>query len=304
MSSMTNQKNKNVESLSINVDLHSELDLEAQENNVSIVIDKVDENAIEEDRIGVVTDVIVIMDESGSMSSMGKEPVQSANAFIQEQKKSSIDDGSRVTLVTFNVKSKRVIDNMLIADVNELKDESYSPSGGTALNDAVCTTIDHKLESGKPDNVVLLIITDGDENSSSKFSTTDTRKRIELVQKKHDWKVLFIGANIDAFADGCNISVNRNSCAQFDQDHRGDLLFLMRTTSEQVNDYRQARTEGDVDAELKAPVSSMNTHKSEPTPQLVGGYRSYLQSPRHDQLPPLMPMMPLRLGRTLTGAGL
>lgn len=301
MASMTNQKNKNV-------DLHNELDLEAQENNVSIVIDKVDDKAIEEDRIGVVTDVIVIMDESGSMSSMGNEPVQSANAFIQDQKKNSIDDGSRVTLVTFNVTSKRVIDNMLIADVNELKDESYFPSGGTALNDAVCTTIDHKLESGKPDNVVLLIITDGDENSSSKFSTTDTRKRIELVQKKHDWKVLFIGANIDAFADGCNISVNSNSCAQFDQHRNGDLLFLMRTASEQVNDYRRARTEGDVDAELKAPVTSMNARKSEPIPQRVGGYRSYLQSPRHDQTPPphlmAMPMMPLRLGRTLTGAGL
>jgi len=303
MASMTNQKNK---SLSINVDPHSELDLEVQENNVSIVLNNVDEKAIEENMIRVVTDIIVIMDESGSMSSMGKEPVQSANAFIQEQKKNNIYDGSRVTLVTFNVKSNRVIDNMLLSDVKELKDESYSPSGGTALNDAVCTTIDHKLESGKPDNIVLLIITDGEENSSSKFSTADTRKRIELVQKNHDWKVLFIGANIDAFTDGCNISVNHNRCAQFDQHLPGDLLCLMRTTSKHVNEYRRARTEGDIDAELNAPVHSLNAHKSDPVHRLVDGHRSCLQSPTHDPLPHLMaiPMMPPRLDRALTGSRL
>lgn len=300
MASVTNQKN-------IDLPLPEEKrnDLEAQK--LEVLLEEVKEN--KELKIkgkdSVVTDIIIILDESGSMASMGKEPVRSVDAFIQEQKKNA-DDDATLTLMTFNTKSTRVIDNQHISEVKNLQDELYAPCGSTALNDAVCQMIDHKLNSDKPDNVVLLIITDGEENSSNTFSTANTRERIEKVQKDHDWKVMFIGANIDAFAEGRNLSVNSSMCAQYDQNLPDNLLFLMRTTSEQVSDYRRDRTNGDNEAELKAP--RMNIYTSEPNRRSTRDQRSYLRSSTYGLRPPphhelTLLGAPLTLTRTLTGVG-
>ena len=300
MASVTNQKNID---LTLPEEKHN--DLEAQK--LEVVLEEVKENKElkNKGKDSVVTDIIIILDESGSMASMGKEPVRSVDAFIQEQKKNA-DDDATLTLMTFNTKSTRVIDNQHISEVKNLQDQFYAPCGSTALNDAVCQTIDHKLNSDKPDNVVLLIITDGEENSSNTFSTANTRERIEKVQKDHDWKVMFIGANIDAFAEGCNLSVNSSMCAQYDQNLPDNLLFLIRTTSEQVSDYRRARTDGDNEADLKAP--QMNIYKSEPNRRSTRDQRSCLQSSTYGLRPPplhelALPSAPLTLARTLTGVG-
>jgi len=290
MASVTNQKNTD-----------PAVDIDLEDQTLKVVVEevkaKMEDEEIPKGEDSVVTDIIVILDESGSMISMGDEPVQSANAFIQEQRKNA-DDDATITLVTFSIESTRVIDDQLLSEVKDLSDDLYSPGGSTALNDAVCATIDHKIESEKSDNVILLIITDGEENSSRRFSTADTRKRIEKVQKDHDWKVIFIGANIDAFAEGNNLSVDRGRCAQYDQNIYGNLLYLMRSTSKQVSDYRRARSDGDREADLKTP--HMNINKRERR------HRSYPQTPTNRMImsPPLHSLSPPALTRTLTRAGL
>ena len=207
----------------------------------------------------VTTDVIVILDESGSMQNMGNEPVQSVNAFLEEQKKDSVDDGAVFTFTTFNTKSKVIVDHVPIVSAEAIAEDSYKPGGGTALNDAVCFTIEAELKSDKPTNKVVLIITDGQENASQYYTTEDTRKMIADCQENHDWKFIFIGANIDAFATGHNISVDRAQCSQFAQNIPGDLLQMCRQTSCNVNDFRRARTDGFEPPELVAAPSMVYT---------------------------------------------
>jgi hypothetical protein len=191
----------------------------------------------------VVTDVITILDKSGSMFVMGNEPIQAVNAFIEEQK-NNYDDGATFTLVMFSNVCERLYDNVPIFDMKTISNDSYHPTGGTALNDAVCCTITTELVSKKPDHKVVVIITDGKENHSRLFTTTDTKRMIKDCQDNHDWKFIFIGANIDSFAEGYNINVGSSQCGQFVQGLPGDLLQMCRQTSSNINSYRRARTEG------------------------------------------------------------
>lgn len=225
------------------------------ENDLSIInrLDSETASNPVEQKTDVVTGFIVILDESGSMASMGKEPIQSCNTFIDEQKKNSGDDIS-ATVVTFNTSSKVLINNVPIKDVSEIPQDNYSPNGGTALNDAVCSTIKTRLESEKPDNVVLVIITDGLENASQTYSAKDTRDIIGQVEKDHSWKVIFMGANIDAFAEGAAMNVAMNRCTQYDQRVPGQLNELCRMASCNINEYRRARTEGNANADVEAPT--------------------------------------------------
>lgn len=223
------------------------------EKNIQIQITPEEQGEIKIE--SVTTDVIVILDKSGSMQIMGNEPVQSVNAFLEEQKKDSVDDGAVFTFITFNTKSEVIVDHIPIVSAEAIAEDSYKPDGGTALNDAVCFTIEAELKSDKPTNKVVLIITDGQENASQHYTTEDTRKMIADCQENHDWKFIFIGANIDAFATGHDISVDRAQCSQFAQNIPGDLLQMCRQTSCNVNDFRRARTDGFEPPELVAAPS-------------------------------------------------
>ena len=192
----------------------------------------------------LVTDVIIILDESGSMEVMGKEAIQSANVFIKQQK-TNCDDKSTITVVSFNFNMSYHIDDKPLSTVELLDENKYIPQGGTALNDAICKTVKKKLKSVNPNNTVLVIITDGEENSSQIYTLDDTKKLINLVETEHDWKVVFIGANIDVFSEGTKMSVNTSRCAQFDQRIQGNLTELCRHTSIGICNYRKSRTEGD-----------------------------------------------------------
>lgn len=203
---------------------------------------------------GIVTDVIVIVDESGSMKTMGDEPVQAVNAFLEEQKINSVDDGSTFTLITFSDGPNVLVDHTPIMCAKEIDNDSYNPGGSTSLNDVICWTIGNELDCDNPNNKIVLIITDGAENSSRNYSTSDTRRMIADCQDNHDWKFIFLGANIDAFATGGNISVGSSRCSQFAQDIPGDLLRMCRQTSFNVSSFRRARTEGlDVPDLIAAP---------------------------------------------------
>lgn len=198
----------------------------------------------------IETDVIGIIDRSGSMQYMGAEPIQALNAFLEEQKRNNPDDNALVTLVSFSNDVTTIVDHVPIREVQELEEKDYIPSGCTALNDAVCSTIKKELASDKPRNKVVVVITDGDENASQKYSTVDTRDAITDAETNYDWKFVFLGANIDAFASGQTINISQERCAQFDSSIPGDLLQLARQTSTNVNNYRRARSEGNCDHEL------------------------------------------------------
>ena len=211
---------------------------------------------IEKDNINKnqeVFDLIIILDESGSMEVMGDEPIKSVNMYIKNFNDDTIPDNKTLTFVTFNTVIKTHIKEVLISDMKEIPEDIYKPNGVTSLNDAICYTINDVLKGSKPDKKILVIITDGEENFSCDYNKNDVKNIIKLVEDKHDWKIVFLGANIDSFYEGQNMNINRQRTCQFYQDKPGDLLELCMTTSIASTTFTRARTEGYKDAELTIP---------------------------------------------------
>jgi len=197
-------------------------------------------------------DIIIILDESGSMEKMGKEPIDSINSFIEEQQKVQ-NDTTRFTLVSFNKDHRTLVDSELLSKVKKLDYSSYKPSDMTSLNDAVCSTIDDKLGSSNPKNNILLIISDGEENSSTDYTSDELRERVKSVQSEHGWKVIFFGANIDTYKTGNSYNISK--IAEYDQTIPGTLQTLCRGVSSSICDYRRNRSTGNINTDIHIPTN-------------------------------------------------
>lgn len=158
-------------------------------------------------------DIIVIVDESGSMSMIGNEAVESLNSFINDQKNAQGDDGATFSLWKFNTTVTHIIDDQPLQEINDFKD--YVPNGMTALLDAIGKAIITKKKKKKYDNVICLIITDGIDNSSQYFDSTSIRQLTEEMETKHKWKFIYLGANQDAFDVGNSYGIHKNRCINF-----------------------------------------------------------------------------------------
>ena len=156
------------------------------------------------------TSINVVIDRSGSMSSLRQDTIGSFNSFLQEQK---VVPGECVfTLCTFSDDYHLVHDFEKIANVPELTKATYRPGGNTALLDAFGATIDEvgrKLaampEGERPDKVLFLVITDGQENSSSRYTRDQIKSMVEHQRSVYSWEFVFVGANIDAFTVGTSL---------------------------------------------------------------------------------------------------
>lgn len=164
--------------------------------------------------------ISVIIDESGSMLHLQQDTIGGFNSFLREQKE--LPGEAIFSLTKFNYAPTRVYDCVPLNDVAELNADVYRPTGGTALLDAVGDAIDRMgaqlsamKEEERPSRVVVLIITDGHENSSSQFTNDKVREMIEHQQSKYSWEFLFIGANIDAFKAGTNLGVSALNSVQY-----------------------------------------------------------------------------------------
>lgn len=177
-------------------------------------------------------DIIFILDESGSMSSMFNEPVEAVNNFINEQKKIS---GSKLTLLTFNSKVKTVFDNVPLQDIEEFKD--YKPSDMTALYDAIGDAITNKQKSNEYDDVICVILTDGLENCSMKFKQKQVVDMITDMEKNHGWSFIYLGANQDVIKVGNDMGLSANSCSLYEC-LPGEIMKVVRTASIFVSELR------------------------------------------------------------------
>lgn len=154
-----------------------------------------------------LTEIVAILDRSGSMSNLVEDTIGGFNSFIKEQKK--IEGDANVTLVIFDDSYEVVYSGVDIKEVPELTDSVYFARGMTALLDAVGKTINevgarlkNTPESERPENVLFLITTDGMENSSSEFTGSQIAEMVKHQEDKYSWEFVFLGANIDAFGVG------------------------------------------------------------------------------------------------------
>jgi uncharacterized protein YegL len=177
-------------------------------------------------------DVIVVLDESGSMKSMGLEPIQSMNALIKKQQERSED--SKFSLYTFSAEIRKVYADVPLSEIKEYSD--YNPDGMTSLYDCIGEAIDDKMNSDRKMNTVMIIITDGLDNSSKKYTAVQIKDKTKIQQEKYNWQIIFLAANQDAFASGSALGVG--NCSPYDQNVRGGLFNLVRSCSEQVSAYR------------------------------------------------------------------
>lgn len=166
------------------------------------------------------TSINVIIDASGSMAHLSHDTIGNFNTFLQEQK--AFPGEAVFTLCTFNTDYHLVHDFVKIAGVPSLDAKTYIPQGGTALLDAMGTTIDSvgkKLaampEDERPSKVIFLIITDGHENSSKRFDPAQIKSMVEHQKDVYSWEFVFMGANIDAIATGTNLGISMQNTLNY-----------------------------------------------------------------------------------------
>jgi uncharacterized protein YegL len=208
-----------------------------------------------------LTEIVLILDESGSMGSVKTDTIGGFNEFLSSQKK--IKGNANVTFVKFSDYYKVVNEGTDIKHVSELNESNYTPSYSTALLDAVGKTINsvgQRLkdtpENQRPEKVIVAIITDGYENSSKEFSRKQIFDMVSHQRDKYNWEFLFLGADIDAW--GKELGIRSNVTV-----NKSDMLGNMSKLSYYAANYRTGSADMSVDnfsltnAEVDAKLKDM-----------------------------------------------
>ncbi len=185
-----------------------------------------------------VTELVFILDRSGSMEGLESDTVGGFNALIGKQRK---EDGEcYVSTVLFDNVSEVLYDRIPLADVPKMTEEDYTVRGCTALLDAIGGAIHHIGNIHKyarpedvPAHTLFVIITDGMENASRRYSSNEVKKMITREKEQYGWEFLFIGANIDAVETAGSIGIGRERAVNYRADRKGTQV-LYDTVSETV----------------------------------------------------------------------
>lgn len=202
-----------------------------------------------------LTELVFILDRSGSMSGLERDTIGGFNSMLEKQKKESGE--AFVTTVLFDDKYKLLHDRNDIKRVNAITEKEYYVRGSTALLDAIGITINNigialsdTNEEERPGKVLFVIITDGMENSSREFSYEKIKEMVEHQKSKYAWDFIFLGANIDAIMTAGSFGISADRAANFVSDSSGTQLNY-RVVSEAVSCIRKGRN---VDASWKNEI--------------------------------------------------
>lgn len=172
------------------------------------------------------TELVFIIDRSGSMHGLEKDTIGGFNSMIEKQKKQ--DGKCYVSTVLFDDVSTVLHDRLLLENVPEMTENDYFVGGCTALIDAIGSAIHHignihkyAREEDVPQNTMFVIITDGYENASHIYNSDTVKKMIERQKNKYGWEFLFIGANIDAVETAANFGIDKDRAVNYCADQTG-----------------------------------------------------------------------------------
>jgi len=172
-----------------------------------------------------LTEIIFLIDRSGSMEGLESDTIGGFNAFIENQKQMSGD--TIVTTVLFDDKYE-LLWSGLNAENARLTSKNYFVRGSTALLDAIGKTIvdvgcrlSSSKEDQRPAKVIFVITTDGMENASREFNYEKVRKLIKHQQEKYNWEFIFLGANIEAEEEASNIGIDKDNAYNFKSSKEG-----------------------------------------------------------------------------------
>ncbi len=172
------------------------------------------------------TEMVFIIDKSGSMSGLESDTIGGFNSNISKQRETG--ENVLVTTVLFDTTFNTLYDRVNISEVKKMTTKDYCPDGCTALCDAVGNTINrikyaqqYLKKEERPNKTLFVIITDGEENSSREFSSSQIKKLISTQKKENDWEFLFLGANMDAVETANNYGIDADKAVTYMADAIG-----------------------------------------------------------------------------------
>ena len=176
-----------------------------------------------------MTELVFILDRSGSMSGLERDTIGGFNSMIEKQKK---EEGEAVvSTVLFDNESVVIHDRLPLGKVPRMTEEEYFTRGCTALLDAVGGAIHHignihkyARKEDVPEKTMFIITTDGYENASKRYDYDKVRKMIERQKEKYGWEFLFLGANIDAAAEAKRFGISADRAVNYKCDEAGTAL--------------------------------------------------------------------------------
>ena len=192
-----------------------------------------------------LTEIVFILDRSGSMAGLEEDTIGGFNAMIEKQKGEAGE--AVVSTVLFDHLSEVVHDRVELQKIRPLTRKEYYVRGCTALLDAVGRAIHHignvhkyAREEDRPEKTLFVIITDGMENASREYTYDRVRRMIGRQKERYGWEFLFLGANIDAAREAARFGITADRAANYHADHRGTEV-IYSAVSEAVTAFRAAR---------------------------------------------------------------
>lgn len=183
--------------------------------------------------------IAVVLDRSGSMAGIRDELMQGFNNFLADRCK---DPGDvRMTLARFDNVYELVYNDIPVTDVKPLDADSFAPRGSTALLDAIGKTVSDigkaltaKPENERPGKVCVMILTDGDENSSKTYvSAAQIKKMVEVQRSQYNWEFIFLGASLDAIGTSTAMGMSQSTSMSYTASGKG-ILRAFNATSNMV----------------------------------------------------------------------
>ena len=173
-----------------------------------------------------LTEIVYILDRSGSMGGLESDTIGGFNSMMEKQKKTG--EKAVISTVLFDDESEVLHDRVSIDQIGKMTDEQYFVRGCTALLDAVGGAITHMgnihkyaREEDRPEKTIFIITTDGMENASKNYSYDRIQKMIKRQQEKHGWEFIFIGANIDAYEEAQKFGIKKERAVNYVHDEVG-----------------------------------------------------------------------------------
>ncbi|MDR1422351.1 MAG: VWA domain-containing protein [Coriobacteriales bacterium] len=201
-----------------------------------------------------LTELVFILDKSGSMGGLEKDTIGGYNSMLGKQK--AVDGECHITTVLFDNNYELLHDRIDIKAVSPITEREYQVGGSTALLDAIGRTIHkignaqrHTADDYRAEKVMFVIITDGEENSSHEYSSDKVKAQIERQKERYSWEFVFLGANIDAVETASRFGIGADRAQRYHAD-AGGVELNFRAMSDAVACYRTGAIPQDWNAEI------------------------------------------------------
>ena len=208
-----------------------------------------------------LTELVMILDRSGSMGGLESDTIGGYNSMLRKQRET--EGEVVVSTVLFDDESEVLYDRIPLQDMPQMTEKEYYVRGCTALLDAIGGAIHHignvhkyARDEDRPEKTIFIITTDGLENASKRYSYEKVKQMVERQKEKYGWEFLFLGANIDAIETAGRFGIAPDRAANYNSDHMGtalnyevlaDTVCEMRVSAAPIDGNWKRRIEEDFD---------------------------------------------------------